>query len=1316
MVDVTKEQKEWMIEKGYIKADANNYEVYRVFELHRNEWWNRDKDEGKSDKSPEDQLKEAEEELKKYLNEEYEAYKNECESRNEAPKEFGTWETDMQQTYREKDDYKQLKEKVDTLKQQVGSKSAMVGAKTAEVDTKTTEDNTKTEDKQKLTKNDLMYKMAGLSNILEFEQYDKKDAWDKNIEDAIKTIEAFANGDIDLDPDAIGTMDSFIKTYMVGNDGSTNPEKAELRAKALEKLNSMKKQAQQKDPEQKVDNVNTNTQEEQGSADNSEEQNAVTEDIEVVVPKDNKDNNEEKTGENETTEDEDQELEAEEQRLKELEEASEKDVETPEESKAFDEEYDTVSTEEQLERNAKVMDDMAGFDPFELDKEGNLVHKEFQDEYDVFKNIKYTNSKSKELSEKLQNKLKETMIETAIFEADVLTRGTASGSDEDIKKAYKENLHNSIQKEIVSTVFASRVKENKKLSKEDISEAFMRATNIAKTETRLLRVEKSAVTAYASIVYEEMTKLRDHLKKKFTEIPAVKSISDKLDAFDKKMGKKHSKAWNIAKRYGKVVAKSVGRTAVYAAVGYFAGPIGLSVLAAKGAYDACNNISKQAKNENLTFWGYVKKHPWQTTLSFATTGLALVSAGMGAGVFGQETAQAVSPYLKPAMRTLALAPKGLTTGWHGLLAGVHSIRAGYYKIRGKTEKASAAWEKTKKEWAETKTAAGRFTEAAVGIWAGSTAYEAINQPEPTESTPRPMVDKDGDNISDYIDADGGEGWANDADNDGIKDINDIDHGQGWATANETQIDRAFDADAKGINEALKELNPDHKWMSSNDLHKMMESGGFTEEQLKAIHQHAESHFDEKGNIIDDKLEKYYEEKAAEQKAAEMREKFGNQPSSESDKTGLKAPSSEDALNKSINNAMNQMKDTKIEFSELNVDYNGDGRYDEVTVRNEGENKVTIAETKGGRVSDEVVIQKDGKIYVINEENLKDEAGDRNLVARRHMRGFVDDAKDGKFDNMSIDEVSKIPGAAERTIVNVHGTYEDKLTLPDGSTQIKLYSPSGEWDSTTIETIGEDGRIHQEVTELTGQGEYKASVDMSADRQTGTRDIYDSDGNHIRTDTMENGNWKPVELNNQSNTLDAQNDQPQAQDVQNDQPQAQGDQDSKGASTSEGNSEVKTTDEGSKSVKTEYGDNGAKTETATEYGADGKPTSITETTYDKNGKISTISVDGNANGTSEKLVEYQKGGKYTETYYNDEENGGKIVEVNYDKDGNATSMTEVGDDNKEVKTKDQDAIKARLEELSGRREPTASQASHDNDSANGPNAQTSVKVADKNTGR
>ena len=51
---VTPEQKEWLIEQRYIDketAEKNEYEVYRLFDLHRNEWWNRDKQVQKSDET-----------------------------------------------------------------------------------------------------------------------------------------------------------------------------------------------------------------------------------------------------------------------------------------------------------------------------------------------------------------------------------------------------------------------------------------------------------------------------------------------------------------------------------------------------------------------------------------------------------------------------------------------------------------------------------------------------------------------------------------------------------------------------------------------------------------------------------------------------------------------------------------------------------------------------------------------------------------------------------------------------------------------------------------------------------------------------------------------------------------------------------------------------------------------------------------------------------------------------------------------------------------------------------------------------------------
>lgn len=73
-------------------------------------------------------------------------------------------------------------------------------------------------------------------------------------------------------------------------------------------------------------------------------------------------------------------------------------------------------------------------------------------------------------------------------------------------------------------------------------------------------------------------------------------------------------------------------------------------------------------------------------------------------------------------------------------------------------------------------------------------------------------------------------------------------------ANETQLNRTFDADPRGVNAILN----DGKFHSSADLHKMMENNEFSDEQLKAIHGLALKDFDENGHIIDPELKAYYE--------------------------------------------------------------------------------------------------------------------------------------------------------------------------------------------------------------------------------------------------------------------------------------------------------------------------------------------------------------------------------------------------------------------------------------------------------------------------
>ena len=649
---------------------------------------------------------------------------------------------------------------------------------------------------------------------------------------------------------------------------------------------------------------------------------------------------------------------------------------------AFDKEYgiDTM-TAEQLEKNAEVMD-ASEFNPFELNEEGKLVHPEFQAEYDAIQNLEITDDNGEPLSEEEQKKAKEDLLQTAIFEADMLTRGTARGDEEAIKSQYKANLKSSLQKAVVSTAFASEI-EGKPQNRETYGAAFAKAAS----QEGGLKTSLKNIIAYAGVVNGEMTKLRDRLQNKFKEIPAVQKMSAKIAAFDKSMGEKHPKMWKTAKRVGGILAKRVKGIAVYTAVGATAGPLGLAALAVKSGYDSYKGLSEKAKQEGMTLGQYAKTHKMEVGLAFTTSALSLAGSALGLGAGGSEMAQTVSPYLKTATRALAIGPKAAKAAFHGLKAA--AIKMGWKKGNVQEELAAA------------KAALNQTVDATIGMVAGSYLNEGVqsahaamdkdgdgtldifdadhgegwataneqqldglmNDAESVNAilgeghnhTPEELremlskgeftdeqlknihefatknfdengiaIDKDGDGIVDYKDRDHGNGWAHandkqleallkdpeavnsaldkafgsghnytseqlrdmvnqgkfsdiqmrhidelaskafdengtavDKDGDGIADYKDVDHGEGWATANETQLDRLMDADARGVNAILN----DGKWHSSAELKDMMDNGQFTEDQLKDIHELATREFDENGHIIDKDLNKLYEDLA-----------------------------------------------------------------------------------------------------------------------------------------------------------------------------------------------------------------------------------------------------------------------------------------------------------------------------------------------------------------------------------------------------------------------------------------------------------------------
>lgn len=694
---------------------------------------------------------------------------------------------------------------------------------------------------------------------------------------------------------------------------------------------------------------------------------------------------------------------------------------------AFDKEYgiDTM-TAEQLEKNAEVMD-ASEFNPFELNEEGKLVHPEFQAEYDAIQNLEITDDNGEPLSEEEQKKAKEDLLQTAIFEADMLTRGTARGDEEAIKSQYKANLKSSLQKAVVSAAFASEI-EGKPQNRETYGAAFAKAA----AQEGGLKTSLKNIMAYAGVVNGEMTKLRDRLQNKFKEIPAVQKMSAKIAAFDKSMGEKHPKMWKTAKRVGGILAKRVKGIAVYTAVGATAGPIGLAALAVKSGYDSYKGLNEKAKKAGMTLGQYAKTHKMEVGLAFTTSALSLAGSALGLGAGGSEMAQTVSPYLKTATRALAIGPKAAKAAFHGLKAA--AIKMGWKKGNVQEELAAA------------KAALNQTVDATIGMVAGSYLNEGVqsahaamdkdgdgtldifdadhgegwataneqqldglmNDAESVNAilgeghnhTPEELremlskgeftdeqlkdihefatknfdengiaIDKDGDGIVDYKDRDHGNGWAHandkqldallkdpeavnsaldkafgpghnytseelrdmvaqgkfndvqmrhidelaskafdengtavDKDGDGIADYKDVDHGEGWATANEKQLDRLMETNAKEVNELLN----DGKWHSSDDLKDMMAKGenvegGFTTEQLKAIHALASKDYDENGYIINKDLHKFYEDlaKQAETKTETQETPDENKGAEQTEPTEVEKTQAEEQMYEAI---------------------------------------------------------------------------------------------------------------------------------------------------------------------------------------------------------------------------------------------------------------------------------------------------------------------------------------------------------------------------------------------------------------------------------
>ncbi len=465
---------------------------------------------------------------------------------------------------------------------------------------------------------------------------------------------------------------------------------------------------------------------------------------------------------------------------------AEKEPESQEALNTYDNAHKVPQMDAQtLEANGNIMDAVnREFTPFARDGQKNLVHPEFQAEFDAMQAMNFTDDKGKPLSEEEQADLREDLVQAAMLEADIYARANGNGNPEDVAKLYKSKLKECIQGGMVATAFASEYKRG--LTREQM------ATKMIEIAEKQPSVKKSAVLAHTANTKKGSQKLVDRIKNKFKEIPAVKKMQEKINAFDKRMSERFGKKYDIAKRYAKVAFKTIKNVAIYSAVGATAGPIGLAVLSAKSGYDAYQGLKKEAEAQGMSFKEFAKANKGKVGMAFAMTGLSMAGSALGLGmqtdIGSQLLSDKIQPALKTATRVLAIAPKAGST----LIHGAKSL---YKRLTGDKEGAKVEWDKTK-------AAAARTSEAALGIVLGSAAADYLaggnHTPSDDSSSKSSTTVLNDDNTVNW-DKTMTHNWQNgaegqtvpDADRDGIPDTIDRDAGHGWANEENYTEDQKF---------------------------------------------------------------------------------------------------------------------------------------------------------------------------------------------------------------------------------------------------------------------------------------------------------------------------------------------------------------------------------------------------------------------------------------------------------------------------------------------------------------------------------------------
>lgn len=361
-----------------------------------------------------------------------------------------------------------------------------------------------------------------------------------------------------------------------------------------------------------------------------------------------------------------------------------------------------------------------------------------------------------------------------------LQNGFSSASREDQKKLYKVALFNCLQENAIIVVENQLLenmsqKQDGKINKESVREDAIGQLSGLLSGEKKFKISNTNVLGLLKSSVDKASSFAKLIAKKTGLAEAANAVKKQ----DKQLTEKYPNTWPFLKSLGKGIAVST-----------VAGPTGIAIM---GAYYLRKTVlaqKAQAKKEELSYFKYLKKHKAQAIVlgaSVAGTLLpcySIVTSGMDAGLISRAVEGKLGATLSNMTPTfggeIGLVDQAKNAGnaiWETMKTGTYQARAATQA----TAAAAMAGEEFSKAF-DAKTEAERkmhmykakrtLLGGAMGIGLGLAMAGAAGAEHSNDSSAAvvgngdnhvpPMVDRDGDGISDYIDRDGGDGWANDA--------------------------------------------------------------------------------------------------------------------------------------------------------------------------------------------------------------------------------------------------------------------------------------------------------------------------------------------------------------------------------------------------------------------------------------------------------------------------------------------------------------------------------------------------------------------------